>query len=220
MNIAEVAAAGKLTAPNHEPIVDVAKYTDDIADDAVFLGNTTLGRDVSVGGDAVVEDDCVLEDEADVGIGATLLAGARIGRAAMLCAGVVVGDDVYIPDKAQIGGGMVIPTTHAIKVIGPIGLHDDIGRMVTIHGGPDGKPRFSAGCQDSVTWEVFADRIENNTQTSPDSAALYQEYVAAGVFQAIGTVVQGHYDQSAAEGRVDWIEAEARRLHAPEYDEQ
>lgn len=167
----------------------------------VHLGNAArIGHQTHIGNGVVIEDRAILSDRVAV------LSNARIGEFAMVGSGVIVGPDVVIPAQAQIGAHMVIPDAHSILTAGPFGTSN---RTITIHGAADG-PRYSIGCQNSVTEEVIAYRIETGEQTSEESADHYRKYL--GVMKDMGRIVQAHWQELADAGVVEQVVQEAAVL--------
>ncbi|MGX0671567.1 carbonic anhydrase/acetyltransferase-like protein (isoleucine patch superfamily) [Kocuria marina] len=64
---------------------------------------TTIGERVSVGHGAVIHG-CVLEDDALVGMNATVLNGAVVGRGSLVAAGTVVLEGERIPPGSLVAG--------------------------------------------------------------------------------------------------------------------
>lgn len=63
-----------------------------------LVGNrVTVGHSVTLHG-------CVVEDEALIGIGATVLNGARVGRGAIVAAGALVPEGMEIPPETLVMG--------------------------------------------------------------------------------------------------------------------
>ncbi len=82
---------------------------------------TTLGDDVTVGHQAVLEG-CVVEDKALIGIGSIVLHDARIGREAVVAAGAFVGNRKVVPPLAMALG---VPATIREDAVSP--GHFDLG---------------------------------------------------------------------------------------------
>ncbi len=62
-----------------------------------------VGRRVTVGHGAILHA-CVIEDEAMVAMGATVLTGARIGRGSIVAAGAVVPEGMDVPPGVIVAG--------------------------------------------------------------------------------------------------------------------
>lgn len=82
---------------------------------------TTLGNDVTVGHQAVLEG-CVVDDKALIGIGSIVLHDARIGREAVVGAGAFVGNRKVVPPLAMALG---VPATVTEDAVTP--GHFDVG---------------------------------------------------------------------------------------------
>ncbi len=82
---------------------------------------TTLGNDVTVGHQAVLEG-CVVDDKALIGIGSIVLHDARIGREAVVGAGAFVGNRKVVPPLAMALG---VPATIKEDAVTP--GHFDLG---------------------------------------------------------------------------------------------
>jgi carbonic anhydrase/acetyltransferase-like protein (isoleucine patch superfamily) len=82
---------------------------------------TTLGNDVTVGHQAVLEG-CVVDDKALIGIGSIVLHDARIGREAVVGAGAFVGNRKMVPPLAMALG---VPATIKEDAVTP--GHFDLG---------------------------------------------------------------------------------------------
>lgn len=63
----------------------------------------TVGRNVSVGHNAVLHG-CTVEDDALIGMGATVLNGAVIGTGSLVAAGTVVLEGTVVPPRSLIAG--------------------------------------------------------------------------------------------------------------------
>lgn len=74
----------------------------------------SVGRDCTVGHHAILHG-CTVEDEALIGMGATVLNGARIGRGCLIGAGALVTEGKEIPDGSVVLGspGKVVRTLDA-----------------------------------------------------------------------------------------------------------
>ncbi len=66
-------------------------------------GPCLVGARVTVGHRAVLHA-CVIEDEALIGMGATVLSGARIGRGSIVAAGAVVPEGMQVPPGVIVAG--------------------------------------------------------------------------------------------------------------------
>ncbi len=64
---------------------------------------TLIGKNVTIGHAAVVHG-CIVEDNALIGIHATVLSGARIGEGAMIAAGALVPPGAVIPPRTLYKG--------------------------------------------------------------------------------------------------------------------
>lgn len=64
---------------------------------------TVIGNDVTVGHGAIIHG-CVIEDGAQIGMGAVVLSRARIGSGSMIAAGALVTEGAEIPDRAVAMG--------------------------------------------------------------------------------------------------------------------
>ena len=62
-----------------------------------------VGARVTVGHGAILQA-CVVEDEAMIAMGATVLSGARIGRGAIVAAGAVVPEGMVVPAGVVVAG--------------------------------------------------------------------------------------------------------------------
>lgn len=74
----------------------------------------TVGRDCTIGHHAILHG-CTVEDEALIGMGATVLNGARIGRGCLIGAGALVTEGKEIPEGSLVVGapGKVVRTLDA-----------------------------------------------------------------------------------------------------------
>jgi len=79
-----------------------------LADSAVISFDATIGKNVSIGANAVIESGVVLEDEAIIGAGCFIGKNAKIGQNTKLWANVTVYHDVQIGDNCLIQSGTVI----------------------------------------------------------------------------------------------------------------
>ncbi len=64
---------------------------------------TIIGRDVSVGHNAVVHG-CTIGDGSLIGMGAVVLSGAEVGRGCLIAGGAVVLGGTIIPDGSLVAG--------------------------------------------------------------------------------------------------------------------
>jgi carbonic anhydrase/acetyltransferase-like protein (isoleucine patch superfamily) len=64
---------------------------------------TVIGANVTVGHKAMIHG-CTIEEDALIGMGATLLNGCVIGAGAIVAAGAVVGEGVHVPPRAVVMG--------------------------------------------------------------------------------------------------------------------
>src|SRR5690606_28859301 len=68
-------------------------------------------------------------------------------------------------------------------------------RVVTIYGSNRG-PRFSVGCQIGVSYDVLRDRVANNSQTTSESAGMYNPFLP--IFNQIALTVQKAFDAESS----------------------
>lgn len=162
----------------------------------VISGSATVDVEVLIGARAQVGESARIQYQTTVGD------GTKVGEHAVINAGCVIGDDVEvgnetklrnavtiasgleIPPETQIGEYQVVPNNESLTTLGRFGASK---RFVTIHGSFDG-PRFSIGCQYSVSWDTIRKRIESGTETTPESAKSYHRYL--DVFKRVGSLTQ------------------------------
>lgn len=75
--------------------------------------NTSIGSNVTIGHQASLHG-CVIEDEALIGMGATLLEGSRVEKGAMVAAGAIVQPGTTVP-AGEIWGGAPAKHLRALK---------------------------------------------------------------------------------------------------------
>lgn len=75
--------------------------------------NTTIGSNVTVGHQASLHG-CVIEDEALIGMGATLLEGSTVEKGAMVAAGAIVQPGTTVP-AGEIWGGAPAKHLRSLK---------------------------------------------------------------------------------------------------------
>lgn len=202
MNIRQLERQGMLSLPLGEELDGMH-----ISDLAGFAGLLAMGHQVTIGDRVYVEADCTIEDDVVIEKGArvgrnsrlergvalgekvVVLRDSTVGQNSDIRTQVIIGRGVSVPPEAQIGAGMIVPSQETIVTLGRFGTSQ---RVVTIHGSDEG-PRFSIGCQFSVSEAVITDRIMAGTETSEQSARHYREYVPE--FSAIGARVQRFYER-------------------------
>lgn len=101
------------------------KAAEQIAQSAVISTKAKLGKNVSVGANAVIEDGAEIEDEAIIGAGCFIGKNAKIGAKTQLWANVTIYHEV------QIGSGCLIQSSAVIGSDG-FGYANDRGRWIKI----------------------------------------------------------------------------------------
>lgn len=183
-----------------------------ILGDISRIGDVVVGRYCELDDYAVIEDasylgeQVELEDNVRVGHHTTLFNGVRVGAESTLLDRVIIGPGVKLSRETQLGNGTIVPSAKTIMSLGRLGTSE---RNITIHGSDDG-PCYSTGlgCQYSVRWERFHDRIMRAEHTSKDSADHYREYL--DILQSIGDIVQRHYQ--AESGLIQDLRGQAAEL--------
>lgn len=159
----------------------------------ISVATSTIGENVLVKPEAYVER-AIIEARSVIGQGAHVFqslvkSGASIGQRSRLQVGSIIGPDVIIPPEVQLQRA-VIPTSKTIIALSTFG---ESLRTVTVHGGFEG-PLYSAGCQYSIAWERFEQRVLSAEETTRESAEQYERYLP--VFKAIGVEVQHYFEES------------------------
>lgn len=167
---------------------------------------------VNLGTECIIGMDCKVGSFALLGSRSVMLRDSTLGSMSSVRERVVIGKEVAIPFGSQIDSGMVIPSQETITTLSNFGGKR---RVVTIHGSEDG-PRFSIGCQDSVSWLRISERINKAIDTVDTSAAHYRKYL--DVFNAVGLLVQNAFDADLANGRHDETIAQANALRSATND--
>ena len=101
------------------------KAAEQIAQSAVISTKAKLGKNVSVGANAVIEDGAEIKDEAIIGAGCFIGKNAKIGAKTQLWANVTIYHEV------QIGSGCLIQSSAVIGSDG-FGYANDRGRWIKI----------------------------------------------------------------------------------------